>query len=91
MNNVANNLISAIGIVFLIILTLFMFSILVEYVRFLWIRHKTNKLLRKIFEEYKEKDILETEDIDELTNKVEEVLKKNGCELKDMSIEEKND
>ncbi len=91
MNNVANNLISAIGIVFLIILTLFMFSLLVEYIRFLWIRHKTNKLLRKIFEEYKEKDISETEDIDELTNKVEEVLKKNGCELKDMSIDEKKE
>lgn len=48
MNNFISNLLTIIAITFLLVLTLFMFSLLVEYVRSLWIRHRTNKNMKKL-------------------------------------------
>jgi 23S rRNA maturation mini-RNase III len=43
MNNFINNLLDVMVITFLFILTVFMISILFEYVRMLWLRHKAKK------------------------------------------------
>lgn len=48
MNNFINSLVTTIAIVFLLVLTLFMFSLLVEYVRFLILRHRTNRNIKKL-------------------------------------------
>jgi 23S rRNA maturation mini-RNase III len=43
MNNFINNLLDVMVITFLFILTVFMISILFEYIRMLWLRHKAKK------------------------------------------------
>ncbi len=51
MNNFVSNLLTTIAIVFLLVLTLFMFSLLVEYVRFLCLRHRNKKTIDRILNE----------------------------------------
>lgn len=48
MNNFIDVMFKTIAIVFLLVLTLFMFSLLVEYIRFLWLRRIDRKELAKI-------------------------------------------
>ena len=77
MNNFINSLVTTIVIVFLLVLTLFMFSLLVEYVRALWARHKFRKIMMK---EPKEINIPE-EDRKKLEKALNEILKKNGIDI----------
>lgn len=48
MNNFINSLVTTIAIVFLLVLTLFLFSLLVEYVKMLYARHKFNKNIKDL-------------------------------------------
>lgn len=73
MNNFIDVMIKTIAIVFLLVLTLFLFSLLVEYVRFLWIRHRTNKNMKKL-----NKQINKT---------IDKVVKNNKGELEEEELQ----
>lgn len=48
MNNFIDVMFKTIAITFLLVLTLFMFSLLVEYVKMLWAKHKFNKNMKDL-------------------------------------------
>lgn len=52
MENITRTLLNAIGIVFLIILTILVFSMLIEYLKTLWINHKIDKRLMEQIDEF---------------------------------------
>lgn len=51
MKTIIDNVWGAIGVVLLLILAMLLTTIIIEYTRYLWIRHKTNKALKRIFKD----------------------------------------
>jgi len=82
MNEFIDALLKVIAIVFLLVITLFVFSLLIEYARFLWARHKTKKQIMRAFKHNKELDkLIESEAAPEdIVGALEKTLKENGMD-----------
>jgi len=71
MNNYMSTLWQVIGIIFLITLTLFLFSLLIEYVKMLWARHKFEKEMKRSLK-------ISPKDADEIEKILTRALNENG-------------
>ena len=83
MNEFIDALLKVIAIVFLLVITLFVFSLLIEYARFLYARHRTKKQIKKAFKEGSKKidSLIEADaSSEELVKALEQTLKENGME-----------
>jgi hypothetical protein len=84
MNDFIDIMFKTIIIVFLLVLTLFMFSLLVEYVKFLILRHRTKKNIKKLNKQIDKTIDKVIEDNkgelkeEELKNALETIFKQDG-------------
>lgn len=86
MNNFIDVLFKTIAITFLLVLTLFLFSLLIEYVRFLILRHRTNKAIDKIMSESGKELVapnLNEEQLEKLAKAIEEQV---GGEIDNIQV-----
>lgn len=89
MNEIANALIQSIVIVLLLLVTLLVFSILIEYVKVLWLRHKMKKIGRQIVKAFKLKKInVSNEDPEKLDELIGSIFEENGIDVNDEENEE---
>lgn len=88
MNVYVDNLLKVMAIVFLFVVTLFLISFLVEYVKMLWLKHKINKNQKAMIKEISKiiDTTIEESKPEDIKGDLEKKLKKSG--IKGVSIDD---